>query len=340
MSFWSYNIAAPKLWHTFWGQGFLRQRPALKPYTYELYLSRRLDSTCLDQFALFLKQHYGDDDWYLDTEGNWLQSYLDDPNVIVLGLFKKYDNTLIATILSVPITSGETNIGNTTTLKNVRVIEGLCIHKKYRKQGFAAHMISLMDYETSKKEPCVHLWSRELTQVPVFSTFLQTKLYGYIECAWAKKTWDAEKLPWDEFVQLWEKNVKNWIEPSSIVTNIPSNRRNGLTAWKITDSETVYIIVVSDTKRRSYLHNHHIWETIWCGKIDTSGLKPSTIPPECIESVASIHKGLFFIMKEYSDTPFSKRWRIGQSGYHVWYMYNYIPPNFGSCEIHSIREEI
>ena len=345
MFFWLTNPATPKFWHSYWkptNADYLRTTPAPPPTVSDIYETKRLTQQNHDQLALFMKAHYGDSDWYLDTGGNWLQKYLEDPAVFVCGLFLKRKGTIVATIFSVPITNGETYIAHSNTgVNSVRVIEGLCVHTQYRKQGLALLMISLMDSMTSQTTPCAHLWSRELTTMPLLSTHIQINQYGYIECAKALQSVTPTQIPWNEWEILWTTFSKQWIDGSSIVTTRPSNTRNGLTVWKMnTDTKTMsYILIVSDTKRRTYYGNHTLWEVVWCGKMDETGLHPSLVDPEYMESVASTLTGIFFTMKEFSSAPFSDRWRISTSGYQAWYIYNYSPP-FGQCQIHAIREEI
>ena len=343
MSFWALNEASPKLWHTlgYWNADFLRKTPCPCPTVLPGFSQyRRLTIYDIDSVCAFMKDHYGDSDWYIDADPSWLRTYFEDPSVIILGLFD--ENTLVATILSTPISPGNTYIGSYTYFRTIRVIEGLCVHKQFRKKGIAAYMISAMDYETSRTEPCIHLWSRELPSKPVFSTHLNAKTYGYIDCSVAKPTMNTTRMPWDEFSTLWENSSIHWVHtnPNSIVSTLPSNRRGGLTVWSVECGSEKIILIISDTKRKTKQDHSAIWEVIWVGKIESSLLVPSTTHPYCIESVASQLKGLVFVMTEYGISSWNYPWRIGTSGIHAWYIYNYLPPTFGNCELHTVREEL
>jgi len=343
MSFWALNEASPKLWHTvgYWNADFLRKTSAPCPKAIPGFSQyRRLTIYDMDTVCAFMKDHYGDTDWYIDTDPSWLRTYFEDPLVLILGLFD--ENTLLATILSTPISPGNTYIGSYTYFRTIRVIEGLCVHRHFRKKGIAAYMISAMDYETSRTEPCIHLWSREVPRTPIFSTHINAKTYGYIDCANAKPLMNATILPWDDFSSFWKNSSIHWVHtnPNSIVSTVPTNRRGGLTAWLVEYGAEKIILIISDTKRRTKKDNRMLWEVVWVGKIESSLLVPSKTDPDCIESVASQLDGLLFITTDFGVSSWNYPWRIGSSGSHAWYIYNYLPPVFGTCELHSLREEI
>ena len=289
MKFWSYNIAAPKFWQTFGftNMDFLRKTPPPPPLISDYGQYRRLIIEDMDLVSNFLRENYGDSDWYLDA-GPWLQTYFNDMRVIILGLFTK-DNTLIATIFSTPLTNSVTYIGN-KPYRNVRVIEGLCVHRNNRKMGIAGYMIAAIDYETSKEEPTVILYSRELSSTPIMSTHLNSKTYGYIDCSLARRTTDVLQMDKQEFNDLWVSNKFNW-SPDNLIASLPTYRRDDIYIWSSSKS----IIVVTDTKRRTKIGDRIIWETVWCGKFNpqTRLLYPSAVSLSDLESVASQHAGLF-----------------------------------------------
>jgi hypothetical protein len=137
-----------------------------------------------------------------------------------------------------------------------------------------------------------------------------------------------------DFVRIWEFAHRRL---SGIVTSAPSNRRGGIHVWRVNSS----LFVVSDTKRKSREGNLPIWEIVWCGRLgNDSSLVPFTILPAEAESVASHYSGIFFAMTEFSKLPWNTPWRVGRSGIQAWYIYNFVPPSWGDCEIHAIRDEI
>lgn len=334
MSFWSFNTAAPSYWHTWFSFNgdFLRKIPALCPLDMPKYSRyRRLLVSDRENLGSFLREHYGDPTWYLDT-GSWLDVYLEDPNTIVLGLFDTSE-MLCACIFSSPLPK-DSQIG-LQRLSNIRVIEGLCVHKAFRKSGLANYLLSAIDYETSRQGPTVHLYSRELPNVPLLSTHLNAKLYAYIECTFARPTLQVSKMEWDIFQTLWASN-KDWKSSGDLVSP-PFSMRGDLSVWQVEQS----VIVVANTRRRARRDNAPIWEIAWCGTILYGMLYPSRVLPSHLESVAAEHTGLFFCMNEHFAEPVQEgTWHIGQSGYHAWYIYNYLVPKFGSLELQMVREEI
>ena len=257
---------------------------------------------------------------------------MEDPAVIILGLFDTTGD-MRGCIFSTPL-ADEVSLAN-QSYPNVRVIEGLCVHRSHRKKGIAGYLISAMDYETSKKGPVIHLYSRELTTVPFASTHLHAKTYAYIECSAARTKHSVSKMDIDLFRSLWDSNKSGW--SSTDIVCSPSLRRGDMVVWLCNQS----VIVVANTRRRSRTAKFTIWETVWCGKLLSGKLYPSQVQQEEVESIAAMHSGLLFTMCEnFTEQTERAPWRIGRSGMHVWYIYNFITPKFGSCEIQCIREEI
>ena len=312
------------------GTGFIRKTRPDPPKHLDNNHYRRLKGADLIAVSEFLKDNYGDSDWYLDAD-SWLSNYLDDANVIALGLFDE-DDSLRATVFSVPLTDGYTFIMK-LPYKTVRVIEGLCVHRNDRKKGLAGYMISAIDYESSVT-PTILLYSRELPAVPLISTHLNVKTYGYIECSKARTKTIVEPMNISDFKHLWYANSQKWSEKDIIAS--PQSRRGGIQIWVTNNS----VIVVCDTKRVSKKDNSKIWEVVWCGSLD-GGLFPGPLPLSYLESVASKYRGLLFITTSQTvEKTEIAPWKIGRSGVHAWYIYNFVTSSFGSCEIHSVREEL
>ena len=224
MSFWAFCVAAPKYWHTlgFGTHQLLRKTPVARPYTLASYGHYR--PLTIDDMPIvcnFLRNHYGDTDWYLDAQESWLEAYLRNPDILFLGLFSEQE--LHATIMSTPLTKGSTFLGSNLPKSNVRVIECLCVHRQHRKRGLAAYMISAMDHETSKQGPHIHLYSRELHRAPILSTHLNAKRYGYIVCDRAMRTCPITQMSYVQFSDLWKSNAIHWTASNHIVASLPMN---------------------------------------------------------------------------------------------------------------------
>ena len=140
-----------------------------------------------------------------------------------------------------------------------------------------------------------------------------------------------------DFMKLWDSNILRWNSSDILVSGL-SNRRGDIRIWKSSEE----IVVIVDTKRRTKAGDLIIWEVIWCGFCDLKMdlLQPHAVSLKMLESVAALYGGLFFIMAEQALEKLSAPWKVGQSGVHAWYIYNFITPKFGSCEIQVIREEI
>ena len=103
--------------------------------------------------------------------------------------------------------------------------------------------------------------------------------------------------------------------------------------------------MITDTRRVTIPAGEKIWEVVWCGKLERGQLKPAAALDfqQLICSIASVElKGgiLFALGSAGSTEDWKAPWVAGRSGVHAWYMYNFVPPAFGSCELHAVREEI
>lgn len=337
MSFWSYNLAAPKLWHSIgnWTPRILRTRPALYPYTpAELRPYRRLDVSDILPICEFWRTHYGDADWYVDARPAWVRKYLEDPSVIVLGVFTERENILIGTIVSTPFSGGTTRLDGKIDLSGVRVIEGLCVHSTFRTLGLAGYLITAMDYETSIDHPTVHLWSRESRVYPVVSTAFNIQTYAFVPCEQARSPLEPVLLPWSEMEALWHTHT---VHDAQVLAKQPIRRRGGLEAWAIDTT----IVVVSDTKRRTKRTHDLIWEVTWTGHRTAKGLVPGPVSRIHLETVAKQKRGLMFVTHSHCvDRDFPEPWQSGTSGYHSWYIYNFVGIQYHNNSIHALREEL
>jgi hypothetical protein len=196
-------------------------------------------------------------------------------------------------------------------------------------------LLSAIDRVTSQHEPSIHLYARELPTLPFLFSHMNAKTYAYIECDKAVRNVPAEPMDWETFCMLWESNQSSWSSSDCIAS--PMTRRGDISVWLCQTS----VLVVSNTRRRTRADNRILWETVWCGTLEAGKLVPNRVPQEALESVASMYRGILFAMKEqFVAPPRGSSWRVGTSGIHAWYMYNFLPPTFGSCELQAIREEL
>jgi hypothetical protein len=357
MTFWSSSAAAPSFLMTlpFYNRRpqYLRtDMPPLCPETYTFSDGstakvKRLFGSNAEAVGAFLTKYYIGDDWRITHVENWIGAYLRDAEVVALGLWK--GDTLIATIFSVPI--GTTLMSHGGLIRNMRVIEGLCVSPAYRSKGLAGFMIAHADAFTSYKfGVCAHLWARELDSYPLINTALTVDYYGYRATGGIKDE-TIRSIPWDSFVQLWTSNSSKWVlatggsrpaEPCIVATE-PANRRG---------RNTVYfgyggLAVISDTERTG-ADGKHIYEIVWSGRFDAGGLMPATADfdfKQLMDGVASLLPGGGVLFGTCAPSCGGLRadwegWAVGRSGHHALYLYNYMPPAFGACRIHIVRDEL
>lgn len=358
MPFWSSTKASPTLWQA---SGFAKleprflrlELPELPPLPSSLsHLQiRRGVPTDAPAFALFLSEWYRGSDWTLSLRIEEVEYYLRDDQVVVL-LACNPDRRIVGSIVSTPLTRGDTHMSHGAHLRHVHYIEGLCIHGMYRSKGLAGTMIAHIDGTTTRLfGPVALLWSRELPSKPFFSTALHTATYAYLPCHRATRQVALREVPWDEFCHLWENNCHRF---SGIVATVPTNRRGGLRIWEAETQGATKLAVVADT-RRITKDGGPVYEVIWCGWRITNLLFSACEGQHYrafLESVASQYARpgdrppLFFATSIETGGMAKKRWEdkgpwiYGTSGVHATYLYNYLPPSFGNCLVHAIREEL
>lgn len=323
MNFWGNNPAAPSLLHT-WERilvpKYLRTTPAPKP-TVAGYEPVRGTVAHVKELTQFWNLFYRGSDWRTEFSEKHVQSYLEDKRVYVYLLFDK--ERIIASIVSTPFPLVMSHGGVCT---NSRIIEGLVVHPFLRGKGLAGILIAYVDYETSKQGPVCHLWAREEAVPSLFSTAISRLPYSYIlpETIITSGI-PVEKLTWLDFLvqKPWRRTNGQWIRGTSLY-----NRRGDLDIWRGTKSTDVYVIV-TNTRRIETKSNRPIFEIIWCSDNPPAGL---------LESVALHYDGPMFTTLPAS--VLSPEWKTGRSGYHSWYIYNYLPPAFGNCNVELIREEL
>ncbi len=332
----------------------LRTKKRAKPLAWKQHEQAiRLTGSHASQVATFWKKNYKGSDWYLDATEAWVQTVLSSPANIALGVFE--NGELIGTILSRPAAkTGIVLVGNKGYIHDARVIEGLCIHPKYRGQHLAGWLIAWMDYITDTKHPTVHFWFREVPTSSVLSTELCGNTYGYVRIADLPKTIQMpapESVSLADFQKLWETSAYTWRSPTSLVASTPFSEVGEEECWEIWKYQK-FIVVLQNTRRKSIPENQTIWEVAWIGLEMPGGLirpRSSEDPSakRAIEAV-SIQKnrrdGILFV----TDAPhqggatseWEKPWIFGTSGRHVTYIYNFMPPTFWYCNVQLLRSEV
>jgi GNAT superfamily N-acetyltransferase len=276
-----------------------------------------------------------------------VRTYLDDAATIVLMAYEP-NGTIVGTIVATPLSPGQVTMSHGARLDRVYVIEGLCVSEVYRGRGLAGHLIALIDATVVRHHgPTALLWSRELTRVPYFSTAIQTATYAFLRCADVRAPIATPvPLPWDEVCALWAAHQWRF---QGIVASLPDNRRGTLCGWKVAAHGVDKIVVVSNTGRRSR-EGHPIHEVVWCGWMPTTAILYAAARGQqyrqVLEAIATQYEGLLFASSTFQGGQAEKvwaeggLWHYGTSGIHAWYIYNYLPPAFGDCELHALREEL
>jgi len=353
MGFWSQTSASPSYWETWTSRPrprYLRTSATEYPRTPSgLGRPRRLQESDASVLAKFWRTYYGGSDWYLDCDEAFVLRYLRNPHVFIFGLFTN-STELIGTIVSTPLTSGYTHMSHGTTLTTPRVIEGLCVHPRFRSKGIAGYLIGCMDAFTSETAPVAHLWGRELSQMPVMSTAIRADTYAYIRCSRDERPISMIPFPWNNFRKLWIESSQHWTESCipRIVASVPSALHEYHGVWILNNSTkgVIPIVVVANTHRKTR-EDKQIYEITWCGYLRENYLVPADGSLEFkrwIEEIASQYDGILFVSSAPTNggatSDWKSPWIFGSSGVHAWYLYNYIPPAFGRCELLTIRDEL
>ncbi len=347
MSFWSTSSAAPSLWMA---TGLQTLRPSVirkdapsYPKQPQRTHTRRSMQSDTKIIAEFWRSHYKGHEWKYDPSPgvveSLLESYIIDPSVYIFLLFTDTD-LLIATIVSA--FAGPTHMSHGAVLNECRIIEGLCVHTEYRGDGLAGYMIAYMDAVTSATIPSIHMWAREYPIAPPLTTAFSVKTYAYVIGSKAKKLVHYTTMNIEVFNLLWKKYSTGWTHSTepAIVCSQPVLRRNDLHAF-ISNN---IVAVITNTRRVAVGHEEGsaLWEVVWCGRLHIDKLEPILHMSEAQDFLTSVAAGLGCILfaSGTDHDVWLAPWQHGRSGVHAWYLYNYVPPAFGSCALHMIREEI
>ena len=358
MRFWSSTTAAPSVWDMIGvgrRSGYIRTTmPPLYPQDHAFGRVRAALAGDESIVADFLIRNYRGSDWRIGADcRDWIAAYLRDADVVCL-ILQSPSGEVLGSIFSVPFGASETRMTNGERVRCLRVIEGLAVAPSVRGHGLAGFLIAHMDAWTSYKfGVCAHIWSREIVAAPMFlSSALQVATYAYKVCGGGAPPGDLEIIPWDAFAALWRASAPDWTAMTdvgaAIVAVAPAQlRRGGLTVYRYRN----LVAVVSATGRVTD-GDDPIYEVIWCGLTLSSG----NLMPACAASTirykhmldviaARSVRGIVFATDDplgggASPTWEADGWVYGRSGAHATYIYNYIPPTFGSCRVHCLREEI
>jgi hypothetical protein len=359
MPFWSETTAAPSFYMTlpFYSRKpeYLRKdKPPLLPETITLTNGRnatvrRLFTNDIPILVKFLETYYGGEDWKLAKISSWIGIYLRNIDILALGLFE--DQELLATIFSVPVANDESLFSHGGSIKQLRIIEGLCVAPSLRGHGIAGFMIKHADAFTSYRfGVCAHVWAREENTKSLFSTAIASHTYGYKICSGVESTSGTypglQTMDWRCFEHVWVTQCRNWVHAGSdcMVVTRPSNLRGGLHVFYMNDC----LVVVSDTQRR-VSSGAAIYEIVWSGKYAKGVLMPASDDlnfKQLLNAITCILPADSLLFATTSSdcgglrADWSDGWTIGRSGVHSLYIYNYMPPVFGNCRIHMIREEL
>jgi len=340
MNFWATTKATPSWWQI---SGCIalkpdfirREMPVVMKCEWKI---KRIGGVHTQAIMTFMEQHYGGEQWNMKRMHEWISHYFHE-RILILGAFDK--DKLIATIFSVPFTQGNTYMSHQAILSNVRVIEGLCVHRSYRGKGLAGYMIQYMDFMTHHMfGPTVHLWSKEEPYAYWFSSALCSDKYAYIHCEEANRFMDIHRMDFKAFAKVWNVSSRFWLvdHQPCIVAEIASPIRSyDIDVWIGQEGSTTYVAVVNNT-RREY-QTSKFYEVSWCGKMADGRLDPCHVSPAFLTSVASNYKNAMVFATDRHCHTWAAPWIYGTSGVHTTYMYNYIPPSFGSCAIYAIRDE-
>jgi hypothetical protein len=349
MSFWSTTEAAPSLLMAAGFQTitprYIRTEPVTSPAHPTNTVTIRAQPKHTRGIADFWRTHYAGAEWKYDqTHGvleTLVESYINDLSVYFFILLNTVSNTIVATIVSAP--AGPVQMSHGGALPQCRVIEGLCVHREHRGKKYAGYLISYMDAQTSRSGPVAHLWARELPFQPPITTAFSTKTYAYVIASQARKIVSYTHMNVETLGLLWKTYSSSWIDSTEpvLVCSEPILRRNDIHVFKAADHT---IAVITNTRRVAVgaQEGAALWEVLWCGSLRSGKLEPLLTMSEVQDFLASIATELGGILFASGgiDELWLAPWQPGRSGIHAWYLYNYVPPAFGSCALHMIREEI
>jgi hypothetical protein len=331
----------------FWDRSprYLRQRNRERPLPFDDMDDpvRLRASEHSKQVAHFWNAHYAGPDWRMDASEEWVRSILEEPDTTALGVFA--GSFLVGTILARPV-GRDIQIGLTGKLETAYMIEGLCIHPRWRGRHMAGWLIAWIDYVGNRAGPQAFFWCREVSTA-LHTTDIALHTYAYLRCSSITEDPlpELRQMHWDKFVGLWRLSSPLWRTKSTIIgaTEGPGCRHS-LEAWQ--DTDTGRIAVIANTHRKT-MTNEPIMEVVWCGHLTPAlNLRGATGDfRDMLEAVAFRHRTtvLFTTDAEHhggAHAGWPHPWIFGKSGFHSIHIYNYMPPTFWSAVPLFLRSEV
>lgn len=294
------------------------------------------------EMATFWTHHYNGTDWIFRPDPAWVATQLGTPNT--LALIVREGEEIVGSIVCRGLVGegGSFRLG-ILELPQAYIIEGLCIHPRWRGRHLAGWLIAWIDHRMNAKAPQVFFWSREAS--PRDITYVASHTYAYLPISGtASVRTDSNKapvpIPWSEFQRAWTSNIPRWntMDTAAFPTVLPLDP---LRVWRI---GRVYV-AVSDTQRWTR-QGGRIWEVQFCGDVEDplSGLKEARDMLEAVgAALAAEGPGLLFVSSapwQGGCTTWPRPWIVGTAGCHTTYIYNYMPPVFHRLATFFLRNEL
>jgi hypothetical protein len=307
------------------------------------------------ELTAFWRAHYGGEDWMFDISESWVSQQLSPPGTVILGV--RDVEGLIGTVVGRPI-SATTVVGPRGHEQDAFVVEGLCIRRDYRGLHLAGWLLAWLDRVLNQHGPRLIVWSRETGAMDMSVTHVARHMYGFLRSAdlGPAAAPITHVWPWSEFLDAWDASAPLWDRSFAI---FPTSLRAGspvpLNVWRNGN----LVVAVSDTCRRTKgngVEGERIWEVVWMGEIRPSGFLTPLTASMAAASVVKVMTTCEEILRQLqgpailflTDAPhqggvhasWPLPWRVGTSGYHTTYLYNYMPPTFWNCTFMMPRVEI
>jgi hypothetical protein len=305
--------------------------------------------------ATFWSHHYNGTDWVFRPDPQWVAEQLTDSNTCTLVV--REDGIIVGSIVCRGLVGRDMKGASfrlgTLELPQAYIIEGLCIHPRWRGRHLAGWLIAWIDHLMNAAAPQAFFWSREAP--PRDMTYVASHTYAYLEIGQKSVRTDRNivAVPWDEFRRIWASYVPRWdrLDTAAFPTCLPADP---LRVWRC---EALYV-AVSDTRRWTR-DGRHIWEVQFCGDLyDPLGLACGS-PREgergergeegrdVLEAVGAAlgaeGPGLLFVSSapwQGGCTTWPRPWVVGTAGHHTTYIYNYMPPVFHRLATLFLRNEL
>ena len=362
--FWS-SRPAPSLRHSFnpfsKTNTILRPEPAPCPpalrsmsrhITKPIQLSPSL--SIAKDIAKFWNEYYIIGDWRTHVTETDVLDILQAPGCIALGI-KTQDGSLVGTILSTPMKGICMVVEKECELRRV---EGLVLHPKYRGNGVAGWLLGWMDHLTSLSHPTTHVWFQESCKQK------QTILPKSVIMPASREHIAQITLPKLVAVGAGEAISVSWSSVSPILQKLwesynivyhPTTEQQNITWWRsiIPGYESAAVLVgIAKTKRVRRIDSdrvQHLYTVVLACLVRVSPetdkmSEPFWNMPEdrlCeivrngIEAAAFTQKCDVLHVYSPSFTPHwkTRAWSILHQHRRKMYMYNRIPPSLGHSHI-------